>query len=324
MHCAGLAGELPRPPEPGVTRDGSVWRVRVAAPDAGLAERVAAAIGSLCGAVSAFETASGGGWLIEGFAEAATERSALETALLLAWAGRGDPPMAVLEKLPPRDWVRENQESFPPRRIGRYFVHGSHHREGVPAGAVGLLIDAATAFGTGEHATTAGCLLALDRLARRRRYHRILDMGTGTGILAIAAVKTFASAALAVDIDGGSARVARENARRNGVAGRVTARWSRGYLTREVRRRRPYDLVLANILARPLALMARDLRRALAPGGVAVLSGLIEWQEPFVLAAHRAQRLCLARRITIDGWRTLVLRRRASEPNDFLSEETPP
>jgi ribosomal protein L11 methyltransferase len=307
-----------------VTGDGSVWRVRVSAPDSELAERAAAAIGSLCGAVSAFETAPGHGWLVEGFAEAATEPVALETALLLAWAGRGVPPIPTVERLPPRNWVRENQESFPPRRIGRYFVHGSHHRDRLPAGTIGLLIDAATAFGTGEHATTAGCLGALDRLARRRKFRRILDMGTGTGILAIAAAKTFARAALAVDIDGGSVRVARENARRNGVRNLVTAHWSRGYRSREVRRRQPYDLVLVNILARPLALMARDLRSALAPGGIAVLSGLIEWQERSVLAAHLAQRLSLVRRITLDGWRTLVLRRRAPEFSDTFSEEPAP
>jgi len=304
-----------------VRRDGSVWRVRVAAPDAGLAERAAAAIGSLFGAVSAFEVAPGNGWLIEGFAESETSRIALETALLLAWAGRGEPPMPAIERLPPRNWVRENQESFPPRRIGRYYVHGSHHRDSPPAGTIGLLIDAATAFGTGEHATTAGCLGALDWLARRRRFRRILDMGTGTGILAIAAAKTFAQAVLAVDIDGGSVRVARENARRNGMRNLVTARWSRGYRSREVRRPGPYDLVLANILARPLALMARDLRSALAPGGIAVLSGLIEWQERSVLSAHRTQRLSLVRRTTIDGWRTLIVQRRASEPADPMLEE---
>jgi ribosomal protein L11 methyltransferase len=145
--------------------------------------------------VSSFEESDGGAWLVEGFSEAPLAGVELETVLALAWADHGPPPRPVLEKLPARDWVRENQESFPPRRIGRYFVHGSHHRGEIPAGAVGLLIDAATAFGTGEHASTEGCLRALDRLARTRRYRRILDMGTGTGILAIAAAKTFGRAA---------------------------------------------------------------------------------------------------------------------------------
>ena len=221
------------------------------------------------------------------------------------------PAGSRVERLPPRDWVRENQESFPPRRVGRYFIYGSHHRGGIPTGSVGLLIDAATAFGTGEHATTAGCLRIMDALARRRRFRRILDMGTGTGILAIAAAKTWARPVLAVDIDHGSVRVARTNLRRNGIAERVRAEWSRGYRSRRVKAGRPYDLVLANILARPLAAMARDLRAALPAGGVAVLSGLIEWQAPFVLAAHRMQGLSLVRRLVIEGWTTLELRRKS-------------
>ena len=294
---------------------GAVWRLQLRAADAVLAERAAAALGSVCRAVSAFEETDGGAWLVEGFSELPLAGVELETALALAWADHGTPPKPVLEKLPARDWVRENQESFPPRRIGRYFVHGSYHRGGVPAGAIGLLIDAATAFGTGEHASTEGCLRALDNLARRRRYRGILDMGTGTGILGIAAAKTFVRTVLAVDIDPGSVRVARENARRNGVARRVSTFGSPGFHSRRVRKHRPYDLVLANILARPLALMARDLRCALAPGGVAVLAGLIDWQESYVLAAYRLQRLRLVRRIAVDGWRTLVLRRRElSEP----------
>ena len=297
-----------------MTSGGAVWRLQLRAADAALAGRAVAALESVCRAVSFFEEAEGA-WLVEGFSDVPPAGVELETALALAWAEHGAPPRPVLEKLPARDWIRENQESFPPRRIGRYFVYGSHHRAGIPPGSIGLLIDAATAFGTGEHASTEGCLRALDSLARRRRHRRTLDMGTGTGILAIAAAKTFAGGVLAADIDQAAVQVARENARRNGVARRVSAVWSPGYRSRRVLSRRPYDLVLANILARPLALMARDLRRALAPGGVAVLAGLIDRQEPYVLAAHRLQRLRLMRRIAIDGWRTLVLRRlELSEP----------
>jgi len=302
-------------------RDGAVWRVRLTAADAVLAERAAAALGSVCGAVSAFESGNGCAWLVEGYSVAAVPDGELDTALALAWAGRGPPPKPILERLPARDWVRENQESFPPRRIGRYFVHGSHHRGRRPAGKVGLLIDAATAFGTGEHASTAGCLMALDELARRRRFRHVLDMGTGSGILAIAAAKTFSRPVLAVDIDAGAVRVTRENARRNGVALRVKTRGSRGYLSREILRRRPYDLVLANILARPLARMAADLGRVLAPGGVAVLAGLIEWQAPYVLAAHRARRLGLVKRGILDGWCTLVVRRRIWWRSGAAAEE---
>ena len=290
-------------------QDGGLWRLRVDAPDALLAERAAAAFETVCGAVSAFETVPGGSWLIEGLALEPPLSATLDTLLALAWAGRGAPPAPSVERLQPRDWVAENQASFPPRRIGRYFVYGSHHGKGVPAGCVGLLIDAATAFGTGEHATTTGCLMALDGLAWRRRFRNVLDMGTGTGILAIAAAKTWRSAVLAADIDRGSVEVARINVARNGVADRVRLRWSDGYRDRVIRRGRPYGLVLANILARPLMAMSGDLARSLAPGGVVVLSGLLARQEPAVLAAHRRHGMVLLRRIAIDGWHTLVLER---------------
>src|SRR5262249_35837040 len=141
------------------------------------------------------------------------------------------------------------------------------------------------------------------------RMSRILDMGTGTGVLAIAAAKTWHRPIEARDIDPESVRVAAHNARRNGVAPRVAVRRSAGYRDRFVARAAPYDLVLANILARPLTLMARDLGRALAPGGIAILSGLLPWQENLVLTAHRQQRLRLRQRLVIDGWSTLILAR---------------
>src|SRR5690242_410182 len=221
----------------------------------------------------------------------------------------GEPPALVIERVAERDWLAENQASFPPLSAGRYFIHGSHRREPVPAGRIGLVIDAATAFGTGEHATTQGCLLALDRLARQGRMLRVLDMGTGTGILAIAAAKTWRRQVRARDIDAEAVRVTSRNAAVNGVAALVDVRRSDGYRDRFLRRAGRFGLVLANILARPLMLMAADLARALAPGGTAVLSGLLARQEPAVLAAHCAQGLTLRRRIAIAGWHTLVLRR---------------
>ena len=245
---------------------------------------------------------------MEGFATAAPERALLETALALAWVDRDDAlPALGVERVPPRDWLAENQASFPPLRAGRYFIRGSHHRGAAPAGAVVLVIDAATAFGSGEHATTRGCLLALDALARRRRFARVLDMGTGTGILAMAAAKTWRRRVVARDIDAEAVRVTAHNAAVNGVASLLDLRRSEGY--RGLGHSRRFDLVFANILARPLALMAPALARALAPGGVAVLSGLLARQERAVLAAHRAQRLTLRRRLRLSGWHTLVLAR---------------
>jgi ribosomal protein L11 methyltransferase len=286
----------------------SVWRLALTAPDADAADAAAAALATGCGAVSAFEASPGGAWSVEGYATAPPPPGLVEAALALAWAGRtGEPPALVIERVAERDWLSENQASFPPLAAGRYFIHGSHHRERVPAGRVGLRIDAATAFGTGEHATTEGCLLALDRLAPQGRRRRVLDMGTGTGILAIAAAKTWRRKVWARDIDAEAVRVTWRNAAANGVAALVDARRSDGYRDRRLRRAGRFDLVLANILARPLMLMAPALARALKPGGVAVLSGLLARQEAAVLAAHRAQGLTLRRRIAIDGWHTLIL-----------------
>lgn len=288
----------------------NLWRLAVAAPDAAAAEAAAAALSTACGAVSAFETAPGGAWRVEGFSTEPPETALIETALELAWAGREEgAPSVQVERVPARDWVAENQASFPPLVAGRYFIHGSHHTAPVPPGRIGLRIDAATAFGSGEHATTRGCLLALDGLARRGRRQRVLDMGTGTGILAIAAANTWRRRVLARDIDAQSVHVAAGNAATNGVADLVEARRSDGYRDRALTAAAPFDLVFVNILARPLAAMAPQLGRVLAPGGIAVLSGLLARQEAFVLAAHRAQRLALVRRIAIDGWHTLILRR---------------
>jgi ribosomal protein L11 methyltransferase len=289
---------------------GAVWRVAIDAPDPDAAEGAAAALGTVCGAVSAFESAPGGAWRVEGFARERPDAWLVEAALALAWAGRaGEPPAPLIERVAERDWLAENQASFPPLSAGRYFIHGSHHRERVPAGRIGLRIDAATAFGTGEHATTQGCLLTLDRMARQGRRRRALDMGTGTGILAIAAAKTWRRHVRARDIDAEAVRVTWRNAAVNGVAALVDVRRSDGYRDRLLRRAAPFDLIFANILARPLMLMAKDLTRALKPGGTAVLSGLLARQEPAVLAAHRAQGLTLRRRIAISGWHTLVLGR---------------
>jgi len=192
-------------------------------------------------------------------------------------------------------------------RAGRYFIHGSHYRARPPAGTIALCIDAATAFGSGEHATTRGCLLALDALARRRRFARVLDMGTGSGILAMAAAKTWRRRVMARDIDAEAVRVAARNAAANGVGSLLDLRRADGY--RGLGSGQPFDLVFANILARPLVLMAPALARVLAPGGVAVVSGLLARQERAVLAAHRARRLRLRRRIRLAGWHSLVLAR---------------
>ena len=291
-----------------------LWRVAATAPDADSAAAIVDAFDEL-GAVSAFEDKPGGSWHVEGLSAETPDRGSIAGRLALAWLNlAGPPPELLWERVPQEDWLVNNQASFPPLVIGRYFIYGSHHAGGVPSGRIGLLIDAATAFGTGEHATTRGCLLALDAVARQMRPTKILDMGTGTGVLAIAAAKTRHRRVVARDIDAEAARVAGHNARRNGVASWVATGRSAGYANRAVIRSRPYDLILANILARPLTRMARDLGAALAPGGIAILSGLLTWQEKDVLAAHRLRGLTLRQRIVIDGWCTLVLARGRFRP----------
>ena len=287
-----------------------LWRIGVTVPGERAADAIAELICLVADAVTAFETAPNGPWLVQGYVQGKPDRARIEAGLALAAGALHIPePTLHLEPQEEIDWLKRNQESFPPLRIGRYFVHGSHVEDAPPPGSIPLLIDAATAFGTGEHATTEGCLRALGELARRGRRRRILDMGTGTGILAVAAAKTWHVPVLACDIDAHSVEVARENTRLNGVAPLVACRTSDGYAGTAVRAGAPYDLVFANILARPLARMAPDLARHLAPGGIAVLSGLLASQERYVAAAHCTAGLVFRRRVAIKGWHTLVFQR---------------
>jgi len=274
---------------------------------AGAAGAVFAVLDDLAPALSAFETAPDE-WRLEAYPQSPILAPELAARLALAAAAAGGELLEIAEeKLADRDWLSENQLAFPPLRIGRFFVYGSHHHGGVPAGAIGIALDAATAFGTGEHPSTRGCLLALQTLAQKRRITLPLDIGAGTGILSIAAAKLLRRRVLAGDIDAGSVAVARHNVARNKVASLVRVGCAAGYRGLRLRRR-GHDLILSNILARPLALLAADLARHLAPGGRAVLSGLLRRQEPIVLAPHRGLGISLERRIVVAGWSTLILR----------------
>jgi ribosomal protein L11 methyltransferase len=292
-----------------MTTSNSVWRLLAQVHGSDATNAVFALLDDNADAVSAFETAPEE-WRVEAYRQSRLPNAELGVQLALAAAAAGG-TLAEFgeENLPARDWLAENQLSFPPLRVGRFFVYGSHYDATIPAGAIGIAVDAATAFGTGEHPSTRGCLLALERLARRRRFHRPLDIGTGTGILSIAAAKLLHRKVLAGDIDPRAICVARHNAARNGLRGLVQSHNAPGYRDRLIRRSR-YDLILSNILARPLAVMAAALARRLAPDGRAVLSGLLRRQEPIVLAPHRGCGIVLDHRLVIDGWSTLVMRRR--------------
>jgi ribosomal protein L11 methyltransferase len=290
----------------------SLFHIAARIEGAGAAAAVADVLDELAGGVSAFELREGepAKWLVETYAQAPLLDVTLGVRLDLAAAAAGGRILSLgEEQIPERDWLAENRRAFPPQRIGHFLIHGSHWRETAPAGMIAIEIDAATAFGTGEHPSTRGCLLVFDRLATARRARRPRDVGTGSGILAIAAAKRLRRAVAASDIDPGSVRVARHHARRNGVARLVRVALAAG-----AGRSRGHDLVFANILARPLMLMARDLARILVPGGHAILSGLLRRQEPGVLAAYRAQHLRLAGRVVIDGWSTLMLLRKQNGP----------
>jgi ribosomal protein L11 methyltransferase len=235
-----------------------------------------------------------------------------EAAALLATAAAAAgvaAPAFEIEALPELDWVAESQRSLPPVRAGRFHIHGSHVTAPPPAASIPILIDANAAFGTGRHESTRGCLIALTGLAKRRGFRRPLDMGCGSGVLAIAMAKLWPVAVVAADNDATALRVARDNARINGVAARLRCVASDGYRSAALARRAPFDLIVANILAEPLAAMAGDLARHLAPGGVAVLSGLLAGQQRAVFAPHRGRGLRLESRILLGDWATLVLGR---------------
>ena len=217
-------------------------------------------------------------------------------------------PLAV-ESLAPADWVAVGLAQLRPVFAGRFVVHGSHDRRRVPPGRVRIEIDAAQAFGTGHHATTAGCLQALDRLLRARRFQRPLDLGTGSGVLAIAMAKVLRTRVLAGDVDPVAVRTARGNARRNGVAPLVRTVEAAGLAHPALRAAAPFDLVVANILARPLMSLAPSLAAALAPGGVLVLSGLLASQRERVVAAYGMQGVRLVSARVVAGWSVLKLER---------------
>jgi ribosomal protein L11 methyltransferase len=288
---------------------GSCWLVVFDVPDVAAA-RFMAALEPFCVSVAAVRTGKPGVTRIEGIAAEPPPAGLLAAALALAAASAGIPePHPVTQPLAPRDWLDVSLRAWPPIRAGRFFLKGSHFRGAVPAGSVPLTIDAGTAFGTGRHESTMGCLLALDRLAKRLPVARALDVGCGSGVLALAVAKTWNASVLACDIDAEAVRVTRANAARNGLAGRVRAVMSCGVRAVAVRNGAPYDLVTANILARPLVLMAPGIARLAAPGSAVVLSGLLESEGSGVLSAYRGQGLRLLFRLDIGGWRTLVLER---------------
>lgn len=241
-------------------------------------------------------------WRIDAYPTTDEEAEAYETVLA------GFPALQVkTEPLADADWLAMALSGLPPVRAGRFFVYGLHDRGLAPAGTVNLRIEAGAAFGTGHHGTTVGCLIALDRLLKARRFARVLDVGCGTGVLAIAAARCGARVAVGTDIDAPSVRIARENAQVNRV--KATFIEASDLSAPEVRAGAPYDLIFANILARPLIELAQPISEALAPGGSLILSGLLRGQERMVSAAYASRGLRLEFRVRRDAWSALAMRK---------------
>lgn len=219
-------------------------------------------------------------------------------------------PPLTLSPLPEEDWVARSQEGLAPVRAGRFLIHGSHDRATAHSAPLAIEIDAGQAFGTAHHGTTRGCLVALDLVTRKRQFTNVIDVGTGTGVLAIAAAKVTGARVLASDIDPVAVRVARENCRHNGTAGLVSCVCSAGLMNHEIQARRPYDLVIANILAGPLKTLAYPILEALRPNGVVILSGILNEQAGPIIAHYCTVGFALRTRIELEGWSTLVMLRK--------------
>jgi ribosomal protein L11 methyltransferase len=258
-------------------------------------------------AIAAFEGADGRWDITVHFAEPPDEASIRELVGIAA----GDEAARDIrfDTVEAKDWVKATLEELVPVRAGRFIVHGSHDREKVPPNKLGIEIEAALAFGTGHHGTTRGCLMLLDEVLKAHRPRRVLDLGTGTGVLAIAAAKALHIKLLASDIDPLAARVAGENARLNGAGDLVETICATGFSAPQFAASAPFDLVLANILANPLRQMATPMARHLAPSALVILSGLLPPQAQGVIAAYRARGLVLVRQLRIEGWSSLLLRK---------------
>ena len=213
------------------------------------------------------------------------------------------------ERLPDIDWVTKSLEGLKPVRAGRFLIHGSHDRFARRPGDIAIEIEAGLAFGTGHHGTTAGCLLMLERVVRAERPRNALDLGTGSAVLAIALARLAHIPVLATDIDPVAVRVARQNIRINEAASYVAAVTAPGFHHPAFAAAKPFDLIVANILARPLMRLAPEMARHVTPGGSLVLSGILDGQRRAVIAAYAGQRFRHVSTLHREGWSTIHLKR---------------
>ncbi|WP_407170559.1 50S ribosomal protein L11 methyltransferase [Bradyrhizobium sp. ORS 111] len=288
----------------------STHRASVTLPDEATAKRVVDTLSEVFfedqAAFAAFERPDGRWDVTVHFADPPDDALLRE---LVGHAVRRDVAEAMtFDTVEAKDWVRASLEDLVPVPAGRFVVHGQHDRTRVPPNKLGIEIEAALAFGTGHHGTTRGCLLLLDHVLKAHQPRRVLDLGTGTGVLAIATAKALHGRVLASDIDAPSVRVAEENARLNGAGHLVDVIQATGFAAPRFAEDGPFDLVLANILANPLRQLAGPMARHLASSAQVILSGLLTHQAPAVIVAYRARGLVPLRHLKIEGWSSLLLR----------------
>ncbi len=287
-----------------------VVEIRAEAPLAALETGLEEVLGAL--ALANHRPDPQGPLILQGFFTSQPDEA--ELAAMLERASDGPPPDYQVTYHPPRDWLAENRADFPPLSLGRFWVHGSHITARRPA-RLSLKIDAALAFGSGSHPTTAGCLAALQHIARQQKPGNILDLGCGSAILAMAAARLWPAARLtASDIDPASISTARDNLRQNRISrARCQLVLANGLRHRQLQAAAPYQLVLANILAAPLRQLAPAIARVLAGQGWLVLAGLLDHQARAVLAAYRAEGLVPVWQRVQEGWSILILRPAGSQ-----------
>ncbi|QHC34382.1 50S ribosomal protein L11 methyltransferase [Komagataeibacter xylinus] len=277
-------------------------------PDA--VEAYESALATVCATIGIFELDDSQTlWRVEGVKDTGNGEDELRAALILAALTSGVDAELERSHTEAEGWLARTYESFPEQLAGRRFaIRGTHLEDAPNPQRITITLDAGVAFGSGEHGSTRGCLRALEMVAYRKP-QRILDLGCGSGILAMAAAALLHKPVLATDIDPWSVRVTKRNAAMNGLANLVDCHLGNGWATPAIRHHAPYDLVFANILARPLCSMAADLALNLLPGGTAILAGLLNTQVRMVLAAHRRHGLVLERHLREGDWGTLILRK---------------
>lgn len=281
--------------------------VTVIVPEEAL-EAYEAALAEACGTVGFFKDDDTGLWHVEGVKDRGANEPALAAGLALAALVTGFDATPTRQATEAEGWLARSYQAFPEQLVGeRFAIRGTHLSGRKTPGRITLVLDAAIAFGSGEHGSTRGCLRALETLARKKHPRRVLDLGTGTGILGMAAAFLLKTPVFCTDIDPWSVRTAQNNARLNGIAPLFRARRADGWNSPALHGQ--YELIFANILARPLCMMAKHLAAHLAPGGRAILAGLLDSQANWVLAAHRRHGLVLETKKHEGRWTTLVLRK---------------